>query len=111
MSIPLATTTISVARVAADPTRDGYDAPPAASTVASGVRAHIGRPAGNVNLAGGVRESVGFTLDCDPIVLTTGDTITDDRTGEQYTVLWARTRIGLGLDHTQAALQQVTGVL
>lgn len=42
--IPLATTTISVKRVAADDTRDGYDPLPAPSTVAAGVRAHLSSP-------------------------------------------------------------------
>ena len=110
MSIPLATTQISVLRVAADPARDPYDAKPAAAVIASGIRAHISTPNGREQTAGGSQEVVEFRLSCDPVDLRHTDQVQDEATGAVYEVTWARAREGLGLDHVEAGLKQVAGV-
>ena len=107
--IPLATTTVTIMRVPPDSTLDGYDTQPAAQTVASRVRAHIGNPAGTQNIVAGDRTVVQFPIDTDPTDLQADDTVTDDQTGEVYRCIFARTRHGLGLDHTKGALEQVGG--
>lgn len=109
MSLPLATTTVAIARVPSDPTRDGYDTAPEPATIATGVRAHIGAPSGSQNITAGDRTAVTFTIDTDPTDMQADDTVTDERTGEVYRCVWARSRRGLGLDHTTGSLQQVAG--
>lgn len=113
--IPLATTTIAVRRVTADlSTVDPYEATAAPETVASGVRAHISTPSGRERIAGtGAQEDVSFRLDCDPIDvgLRNTDLIDDEFTGTSYAVVWAEPRAGLGLDHIEAALRKVEGVV
>lgn len=111
MPVPLHTTTISVLRVPADSTRDPYDPQPAPTVVASGVRAHISSPRGREQTAGGSQEVVEFRLTCDPVDLRHTDQVQDEQTGAVYDVTWARSREGVGLDQTQAGLQQVTGVV
>lgn len=109
MAIPLATTTVTIKRVPRDDTRDGYDTQPAAATIAAGVRAHIGSPSGSDNITSGDRTVVRFAIDTDPTDLQADDTVIDDMTSEEYRCIWARTRHGLGLDHTTGAIEQVTG--
>lgn len=109
MSIPLATTTITVKRVPPDDTRDGYDAAPDPATIASGVAANIGAPSGSQNITTGDRTVVTFKLTCDTTDLQADDQVVDDNTGDTYRCIWARARQGLGLDHTTAALEQVEG--
>lgn len=111
MSLPLATTTISVQRVTADlSTVDPYEVTAAPETVASGVRAHIGDPSGSELVAGAAaQQDISARLDCDPIDLHNTDVVVDDLTGETYEVVWTRARAGFGLDHTVAGLRQVTG--
>jgi hypothetical protein len=111
MPVPLHTTTVSVRRVAADPTRDPYDAPPAPAVVASSIRAHISSPRGREQTAGGSQEVVEFRLTCDPVDLRHTDQVQDEQTSALYEVTWARTREGLGIDQMQAGLRQVTGVV
>ncbi len=108
--IPFAVTTITVRRVAADPTRDGYDPAPAPTVTATAVRAVISSPSGMETLTAGERTTVTFTLTADPTDLRSDDTVTDDTTGETYRVEWTRQRRGLGLAHTTGRLKQVTGV-
>ena len=110
MSILLATTQISVLRVAADSARDPYDAQPAPAVLASGVRAHISTPNGREQTAGGSQEVVEFRLSCDPVDLRHTDQVQDKQTDALYEVTWARLRQGLGLDHVEAGLKQVSGV-
>lgn len=112
MALALATTTITVRRVAADPARDPYDAEPEPVTVASGVAAHIFSPTGEEQTAGGSRSNVNIRLAADPVDLNAEtDTVVDDTTGVEYAVEWARDVVGLGLDHTQARLRHTTGVV
>lgn len=111
MSIPIATTTITVTRAALLATDDPYDAPTGSpTTVAAGVPANIAIADGDDRVSGrSERETVTFRLRCDPVDLEHGDTITDDTTSETYDVVFARTRRtgNVGLDHTIAELRQV----
>lgn len=113
MAIPLATTTITVKRTPTDPDRDPYDPPPAQTTVASGVRAHISTARGSEDLAGSSREIVWFRIGCDPFPtgLRHTDEVEDDQTGEVYEVVWVKQRQGLGLDHFEGRMKQVSGVV
>lgn len=109
--IPIATTTITVLRVAADPDRDPYDTKPPPAVVAQGVRANISSPAGNETMQGASQEVVVFRLQADPVDLDNDDQVRDEATGQLYEVIWTRPRVGpTGLQHTQAALRQVAGV-
>lgn len=105
--IPLPTRKVTFHRAAGggDPYEDAV-----VSTVASGVRAHIGAPSGNETQVGGSQERVDAVLLCD---LVSGVdhycTVTDDATGEAWEVVWVRPRRGLGLDHLQAGVQAVAG--
>lgn len=111
MAIPVATTTIRVLRVPADPTRDPLDPQPAAAVVASGVRAVISTSRGREPSPSGTQEVVEFRLSCDPVEIRHTDSIQDEATGDTYEVVWARPRTGLGLEHAEAGLRQVTGVV
>jgi hypothetical protein len=110
MTIPLATTTIRVLRIAADAHRDPTDAAPVATVIASNIRAQISSPFGRERNMGGTQEVVEFSLSCDPVDLDNLDQVEDQTTGERYEVVWARQRVGFNLDHTRAGLKQVAGV-
>lgn len=107
--IPFATTTITVRRPA--PTDEPYETPGPTSVVASGVRAHISTSRGSENVVGGDQEVVYFRLTCDPVDLDHADFVDDEATGLVYDCEWARLRRGLGLDHVEAGLRQVEGVV
>ena len=109
--IPLATTTITVRRVTADDTRDGYDVRPAPEDVATGVRAHLSSPSAREERAGGSRQTTVARLLCDPVELLHTDTVVDDTTGVEYAVTGVETHVGLGLDHTAAQLLLVNGAV
>lgn len=109
MTIPIQTTTISVIRPnAAD---EPYETPGATSTIASGIRAHISTSRGDEADVGGDQEVVIFRLSCDPTDVAHRDQIRDEATGDVYEVEWARLRRGFGLDHVEAGLRQVEGVV
>lgn len=111
MTIPIATTTIQVLRVPADPTRDPTE-PGVEAEVAGGVRAHISTATGSEQLASGAaQERVYFRLAADPCDLEHNDVVVDEATGERYEVQWVRHRQELGMDHVQAGLRQVTGTV
>jgi hypothetical protein len=109
--IPLATTTITVRRVPSDDTRDGYDPHPSAEDVATGVRAHLSSPGGREDRAGGSRQTSGARLLCDPVDLLHTDTVVDESTGVEWAVGGVAAHVGLGLDHTSADLQHISGAL
>lgn len=111
MTIPIATTTISVLRTTPNELDEPGD-PQTPVIVASGIRAHISTSRGREAPAGGDQEVVEFRLSCDPIEvdLTHFDQVQDEATGDVYLVAWARLRRGLGLDHHEAGLRQVAGV-
>lgn len=116
MSIPLATTTISVLRWPdddPDDPRDPYDTPPDRVTVASGVRARIGQPSSSEQVAGGTQSLLGLRVWCDPITvgLQATDLIVDEETGDTYELDGPGFhQRGLGLDHLVAPVKQVQGV-
>lgn len=107
--VPLSTTTIRVLRP--NPSNEPYEAKGAPTVVASGVRAHISSPSGREIASGGSQEVVQFRLSCDPVDLNHLDQVQDETTDELYEVEWARQRIGVGLDYTQAGLKQVSGAV
>lgn len=109
--IPLATTTVTVSRPGSDAYDDGYSTVTAPTQVAAGVRAHLSAPAGSERVQGGQAETVEWRLSADPVDLRHGDTLVDDRTGDRFQVVWARTRNTLGLAHTVAGLTQSSGVV
>lgn len=126
MSIPIATTTISIEReeyvrdvdtpVDADPWGAGYDedadqVPDAASSwvvVESNIRANLGAPTGR-QIAGGTR--IEYPLAADPCGLVAGDRLYDERTGRRFAVLWAVDTPGVAglLASVQAGVYEVTG--
>jgi hypothetical protein len=106
MSIPLATTTITISRKRDDD--DPYDTP-TVRPVANGIRAVIGSPSGRDRIIGGDQSAITAKLDCDPCDLRHYDVVTDDVTAVEYGVVWVTTRIGLGLDHLEAGLTAVQG--
>jgi len=111
MSLPLATTTISVTRRVDRSDEDPWDRDegPQPTVIASGVPADI-----SLNMARsgspGDTETREFMLACDRTDLTFRDTVTDEKTGEVYEVTWATLNPGLpGFEHIQAGLRQVSG--
>lgn len=108
MSLPVATTTITVKRLPSDDTRDGYDDPPARATVAAGLRAHIGSPSAREQVTTGNRTVATCALTSDPFDFEPTDQVIDETTGEQFELVWARTRPGL-LAHTEGRLVQTAG--
>lgn len=123
MTIPIATTTITIRRPtageqSADPLGDGYDDAPAVpavvegqgEVVASGVRATISAGGARGASGGSESETVEFRLVCDPADLTYLDTVTDESTDTTYAVAWANTTPGIaGLGHTVAGLLTTKG--
>lgn len=108
MTLPLTTTTVTIERVT-EAANDPTDAP-TVSTVAAGVPADIGSPAGTDQVVGGSRELVDAVLLVNPDVdLQRGDSVVDDLTGESWRLAWLRERTGLGLDHLRGGLQRVKG--
>lgn len=112
MTIPLATTHVTVTRSLLDGDTDQYDPDeypdPDTAVIATGVRAVISPPTASTNLVAGQRVSFGAKLICDPTDLQASDTVTEDN-GTVWTVLWARPIKAVGLDHTEAGLRMVTG--
>ena len=109
--IPLTTTTVTVHRVAVDPIRDGYDPLPAPVVIAAAVPAHISAPGGDEDRDGGTRELTAARLLCQTTDLLHTDRVVDDSTGITFEVLAVQHRRGLGLDHTVADLQRITGAV
>lgn len=108
--IPLATTTVTVAREESGLDVDPYDAAqPAPTTITTGVRAVVGAPSANVALSGGDRVVYTSTLRADPCDLQADDTVTDATTGLVWVVLWARRVTAVGQDMMTAQLRLVTG--
>lgn len=107
--IPLSTTSISVLRLNAG---SEYDEPYAGTEphnrtlAASGVRAVIDRPAGNVVLAGGEQAVADYDLICDETDIGYGDLIQDDTTGRTYRITQLITYPG---EHVEAGLRAVEG--
>lgn len=112
--IPLATTTIAVLRRTASDTADPYEAPAAApKVIARGVRASIymSGARSDEEVRGGSQEVRELRLSCDPVDLTHTDQVRDERSGDVYDVTWVQRRSGLNLDHVEAALKTVDGLV
>lgn len=112
MSIPLASTTVSILRPLVtinDPYNDntGTDY----STVESGIRAHISSPSGREIVRGGEQADVSFHLSADPCDLDHADRIVDEMTGATYLVDWTFDRPGFGLDHVEAGIRKIVGLV
>lgn len=108
MSIPLATTTITVRAMTESEPGEGRTG----EVVATGVRAVIGSPTGRETYApGGGTSRVTDILNADPTPALADNTcqIIDDTTGVVYEVEWVRQRGGFGLEHTKAGLVQIVG--
>jgi hypothetical protein len=105
-AVLLSTTTVTISRP--DTTAAPYDPQADPTTVAMGIPAHIGQESGRAATDGTTQETVTWRLDCDLADLIHDDIVLDERTGLTYTVVWARPRRGLGLDHTEASLVQVS---
>lgn len=117
MSIPLATTTITVIGVrpqsAIDPDAEGYGDPtPTPSVLVTGLRACISRPAFRRQVGETDQEDV-KALRCDPFDITRFDTVVDETTGETYEVLSAGPSepVQWGLQHTVAFLKIDRGIV
>ena len=111
--IPVAATLITVKRFAEDPNADPYEphGPGTESVVAQDFRATISSPRGREVVAGGSQEVVQFAMSSDPVDLKHTDRVLDQKTGDQYEVVWVRQRPSpTGLDHTRASLKAVTGL-
>jgi hypothetical protein len=106
--IAVATTTITISRATPADDQDPYDTPAAPATTATGIRAVIGSESGRLTFSGSAQETVTWRLTADPCDLRALDLVVDDQTGDTYQVQWSRARTGLGLDHTEARLQQVS---
>jgi hypothetical protein len=107
--IPLATTTVSVWRLPADDTRDGFDTPSVRQQVATGLRAHIGSPSTRTDISAGDKVVTDWRLDTDPFDFADDDQLVDENTGETYRLLGAVRRSGFGLDHCEGRVRQISG--
>lgn len=114
--IPLHTTTITVRRLAGAPVpasqSDPYEEPAQGySVTAAGVRAVLSVPSAVTTRDGGSREETTWRLSCDLAEVAYLDRITDESTGEEYEVVWARERAGErgDLAHVEGVVRQVRG--
>lgn len=118
--ITVATTTIKVEHSdqaiddIQDPWGEGYDTPSDIpdvwNVVAEGVRAVIDAPTGTEGGPGDT-EVINFTLKCDPVILTFRDRVTDETSGQMYSVVWAVAQAGIfGLSHVTAGLRTIKGM-
>lgn len=115
MSLPLATTTISVYSIQQE--GETPDVPYAVPTTAerkqlkqSGVRAVIGAYRGLETIVAGAQQSVAsFKLNCDPCNITNEDIIIDEVTGSQYEILWVVPVQGLGINYIRGMITLSSG--
>jgi hypothetical protein len=117
MTIPYATTTVSVLRRSVpDGDIDGYpDQEAVYAPVSTGTRAVVTSPIRGVTSGGhtireGSEQIVDvFKLVADPCDIQHTDRILDETTQIVYRVEWLAPRTGLGLDHMDAGLSFVEG--
>lgn len=105
MTIPIASTTISILR--APEQDDGYpDTEPVYVTVTTGVSAHLSRPHGNESDLG-ERTMLRVRLICNPCDLRHTDLVRDEQTGLVWQVDWVQLRTqGTITDHLVAGLHR-----
>lgn len=110
MTIPLATTTVTIERQTA-PTDAWPDDPPVYDVIATGVRAHFPatRISGTESGDGNVRSELNARLLTDPCDLQHLDRVTDETTGVVWEVSWVLDRSGdyFGLDDMHAGVRRV----
>lgn len=104
--IPIATTTVTV--IERTSTSDPYEAP-SETTIATGVRAVIGSPAGVDFRVGGDKVVIDAAAQLDPCEVSRTCILVDEQTSERWTVAWVQARFGLGVDHVRTGLVAVTG--
>lgn len=108
MTLPLTTTTVTVLRPPSDV--DGLEAPEYTVVVERVAARVAGASASGSHAVGGRQETSSARLYVDRNVdLRRQDRIVDDATGAVWEVTGVKTRTGLGLDHTAAALQSSRG--
>jgi hypothetical protein len=108
MSIPLATTKITVLRSPAssdfdEPYSGDSDAQRTAS--AEHVRAVIDRPTGSAEIAGGQQNVIDYGLKCDLVDLSYLDHIRDETTGRTFRIVWFLAYP----EHVEAGIRDVEG--
>lgn len=103
MSLPLATTRITVRRSDQDGTKDAFDGV-TFTDYRTGIRAVIGSISGSETATSGESSTVTARLDCDPVDLRHSDQVYDEQTGLTWEVTFTAERTGFGLDHTVADL-------
>lgn len=108
MTLPLATTTVTVAV----DTRTEPDGAPDYSAATGPHQAHISAPSGSEQTGGEGSERIDAQLYIDAgITLEHNAQITDLGTGLEYRIVWSQARQGLGLDHQVAGLVLVRGAV
>lgn len=138
MPIPINTTTVTVLRpgvpsgfedsyfdefgspsAPVDPLLASYDLPVDQGgvgvmqyvVITTGLRAHIGSPAGTENIVGGDMESVEFKATTDPFDIEPRDQILDERNGVTYDVITAVKRDEISfMSHSQVTLNRQRGL-
>jgi hypothetical protein len=116
MSIPIATTTLTVLRpgpaAGTDPQLASYglDAPATPVQVVAGVRAHIGSPSGVEKIVNGEQTHVSYRCTADPADIQSRDRVVSSRDGLTYEVSYAVLRNDVpALAHLQMALTRDEG--
>lgn len=104
-SIPLFTTTISVLRIYPGTEYDEPYESELYDTIATGVRAVIDHPGGQIQLAGGQQNVAIYGLKCDRTDLTTIDLVVDEQTGRTFRISW----LMIYPDHVEAQLYDTEG--
>lgn len=138
MPIPIATTTVTILRpgipsgfedefmdefgnpsAPTDPLLASYNLPADQGgvgvleyvVITTGLRAHIGSPAGSENTVGGDMESVDFKATTDPFDIEPRDQILDERNGVTYDVVTAVKRDEISfMSHSQVTIQRQRGL-
>lgn len=106
MTLPLTTTTVTIADAAEPEPYEGETV----TTRGSGVAAHIGSPSGFGDQRGGGQETWDAALYVDSgVTVERNDRVTDEVTGKVWRVLDVNERSGLGLDHVVAGLRRASG--
>jgi hypothetical protein len=112
MTLPIATTTITVTRTTSGADVDPYVISDDSSTVvASGVRAVIGPYSGSEFVRGGEQSIVNATMQCDACDVTHYDRVTDAMTGDVFSVISVQSVQGFGLDHYECQLKRIDGAV
>lgn len=116
MSLPMATTTISILANSVpsddiEPTYEG-NTPTTRQTVATNVRATISLPRGIESLTQAEQTKLYYMLDCDEFngELSHLNAVRDENTNIVYEIQWAHWYSGLGIDHWQASIYRSEGL-